>query len=411
MVREMQKVRDIVGQQDRDSSPVICGPQQRECVDATAGVLVHSNLAHSHAAHAPLVHTNFVSSVQPSRVAEVSEQVAGGPSASGVRRVEKTSGATQAELPPARPKLDSTVQLRLDDSPRDRCLEGCTERQRRSEERPEEHTCSNRGSASATSLRDPADDVEQGRATRVWREWLTALARDPEAALAAAQAYEQLDEDYKDEWLRILDKEGASLGVPRVALYAPLLAVESNPQRLLDILHRAAAEVQTSRERVATARPVERRALCGDLSDDVRLAVLVEPLYLDFVHVLACAYVPGHRFVWVRHDPIASGSEVVGHGGSLQGVRVERTPVKAMVDELARTIVAHRRGGEPLPEALRCFADLFGLDEGIDSVARVDAGASGAGDRREDGGCRSSAQQRSAQPRAKCDGRSMLRSH
>ncbi len=219
-----------------------------------------------------------------------------------------------------------------------------------------------------TNRRSAAGETRRGegdaRVTRVWREWLTALAKDPEAALAAAQAYEQLDDAARERWLSILDKEGASLEVPRVALYAPMLAVESNPQRLLEILGRVAAEVQSATRQRPTDHS-QRRALCGDLGQGVRLAVLVEPLYLDFVHVLACAYVPGRRFVWVRHDPIANASDVVSPGGTLECVRVDATPVKAVVDELARTIVAHQRGGEPLPEPLRCFADFFGIEDGV----------------------------------------------
>jgi hypothetical protein len=44
----------------------------------------------------------------------------------------------------------------------------------------------------------------------------------------------------------------------------------------------------------------------------------------------------------------------------LNGVVLEAMPLKAAVDDLAITVVAHTRIGRPLPEALSVFADLFG---------------------------------------------------
>jgi hypothetical protein len=198
--------------------------------------------------------------------------------------------------------------------------------------------------------------VHHQRVVKVWRGWLETLARDPEAALAAAQAYQQMDAAGRDEWLRALEADVASLGVPSVAVYAPLLAVESDPHRLRQIMQVLAH----SREVVACK--VVRRALRGRLPGGVQVAVLVEPLYLDFVQVLACGYVPGERFLWVRHDPIASGSQALSKVGTLEGADLEPTPLRGVVDDLARTIVAHRRYGGTLPEALRLFADVFGLD-------------------------------------------------
>jgi hypothetical protein len=43
-------------------------------------------------------------------------------------------------------------------------------------------------------------------------------------------------------------------------------------------------------------------------------------------------------------------------------VRLDESPVKVVVDDLARTIMGHQRTGGTLPEALCSFADLFGLD-------------------------------------------------
>jgi len=64
-----------------------------------------------------------------------------------------------------------------------------------------------------------------------WCEWLDALATDAEAALAAAMAYKALDANARDLWLSALEHDAERVTVPRVALYAPLLAVEAEPSR------------------------------------------------------------------------------------------------------------------------------------------------------------------------------------
>src|SRR6185437_6466766 len=64
-----------------------------------------------------------------------------------------------------------------------------------------------------------------------WRSWLSALATDAEAAMAAALAYESLPPEARDAWLDALDVDAPTLEVPRVALFAPLLAVEADTVR------------------------------------------------------------------------------------------------------------------------------------------------------------------------------------
>src|SRR6186713_719409 len=69
------------------------------------------------------------------------------------------------------------------------------------------------------------------RSVRAWRAWLGALANDAEAAQAAALAYEQLDASGRDAWIDSLAQDARELGVPRIAVYAPLLAVELDTAR------------------------------------------------------------------------------------------------------------------------------------------------------------------------------------
>jgi hypothetical protein len=192
------------------------------------------------------------------------------------------------------------------------------------------------------------------RSVQAWRAWLGALADDAEAAQAAALAYEQLDAFGRDAWLDSLSQDATELGVPRIAVYAPLLAVENDGTR---------------RERIESAMgPLEpgaaprgaTKALIGVSSDELKVAVLISPLYMDFVQVMACGYRLGESFDWVRHDPIVSARSAVRAGERVGGVVVEAAPLKGVIDELALTIVAHNRAHRQLPATLKAFAHVFG---------------------------------------------------
>jgi hypothetical protein len=212
----------------------------------------------------------------------------------------------------------------------------------------------------AERLLTPVPDPAQGdeRHVSAWCEWLGALATDAEAALATAIAYRDLTPAGRDYWLAVLDQDQKRLDVPRIALYAPLLAVESDPVR---------------RQRISEAMgPVDlevtprfgARGLSGVSPDGTRVAVLITPLYLDFAQVVACGYRTHVGFTWVRHDPIVLFSSVPRSGDRVEGVMLETTPLKALIDDLALAVLAHRRGGRELPEALSMFADLFGFVSG-----------------------------------------------
>lgn len=212
----------------------------------------------------------------------------------------------------------------------------------------------------ATEQRGGASD---SRVLDAWCAWLDALATDAEAALAAAMAYKDLDGVARETWLRALEQDCGRVGVPRIAMYAPLLAVESDPERRRRI--HAAMDPADSR---ATPRvpPHGLRGLLADgprASEGLRVATVVSPLYLDFVQVLACAYHPDRGFEWVRHDPIVNRAQAPKAGEQVGGVTLEALPLNTLVDELALTVLAHRRAGRELPEALRVFADLFGPGE------------------------------------------------
>jgi len=202
------------------------------------------------------------------------------------------------------------------------------------------------------------------RVVDAWCEWLGALAKDAEAALAAAMAYKELDAAARDRWLSALDHDAHRVSVPRIAVYAPLLAVETDPARRARITE-AIGPVDDAATPSVTARGVR-----GVTRDGLRVGVIVTPLYLDFVQVLACSYLPTTGFEWVRHDPIVDERRAPTHGTELAGVKLESIPLRALVDELAHAVLAHQRRGRPLPEALRVFADLFGPGVGDPSQGR-----------------------------------------
>jgi len=209
------------------------------------------------------------------------------------------------------------------------------------------------GTAERTPLPLPVPAGSEQRLVEAWREWLRALATDAEAALAAALAYQELGGDARDEWLGALEQDLELLSVPKFAVYAPLLAVESDPERR-DRIQRAVGSLDAASPRAA-AEGFEGVARHG-----LRIAVVVHPLYLDFVQVLACAYRTDMGFDWVRHDPIVTRERAPVAGSMLEGAKLESAPLRALIDDLAHAILAHRRSGRELPEALRVFADLFG---------------------------------------------------
>jgi hypothetical protein len=81
---------------------------------------------------------------------------------------------------------------------------------------------------------------------------------------------------------------------------------------------------------------------------------------MDFVQVMACGYRVAESFDWVRHDPIVSIGSVPRAGVRVEGVVVESSPLKGVIDELALTIVAHHRAHGEVTPALRAFAHVFG---------------------------------------------------
>jgi hypothetical protein len=201
------------------------------------------------------------------------------------------------------------------------------------------------------------------RMLAAWREWLSALASDADAALAAADLYAGLAPAARDAWLDALAEDGPSLHVPQLALYAPLLGVETDPDR------RARMEIAVALGDAggAAIESPDARAFSGMTSTGARVVALIQPVYLQFVRVLWCRFVPDEGIHWARHDSLLANGHAPKHGDIVDGVMLERTPQAPIVEELAHAILAHRRRDKELPGSLREFADLFGTDvEAID---------------------------------------------
>jgi len=201
------------------------------------------------------------------------------------------------------------------------------------------------------------------RILAAWREWLAALASDPEAAIAAAHVYGALSSEGRDAWLTALEEDAPKLGVPKVALYAPLLSVESDAariDRIRSVMSTALAEGGNPSEMMAVSSR-HTTALRGVVRDSrrARIAALVAPLYADFVQILWCRYSPNTGFEWVRLDAIHRASDAPRAGQLAEGVVLESTPLKLVVEELALAILAQRRHGFEIPASMVNFANLF----------------------------------------------------
>lgn len=189
------------------------------------------------------------------------------------------------------------------------------------------------------------------RAHNAWRTWLAVLARDADAVTAAALAYESLAPEGREAWLDALDQDAPDVGVPKIALYAPLLGVEEDDERRARIVLHVVG---------AARRSTPPRALVGARGED-RVCLIITPLYLDFVEILFCRYDPdvGIREAW--HKWLAHKSDVATCAAEV-GVTMNESPLPQVVEDLAHAVVADRRGGRSAPPSLVRYIDLFAPD-------------------------------------------------
>ncbi len=207
------------------------------------------------------------------------------------------------------------------------------------------------GPGTAKANGDKEGTKLEPRVHGAWRAWLESLATNSEAAVAAASLYGELDGAGRDAWLDALAEDAPKLAVPRGAVYGPLLAVETDPER------RARIGCLTG----VTVGPVTQieRALIGTATGGVRVAALVIPLYVNFVRLVVCRWVKDDGFDWVRQDPIVCEGDAPTAGSVIDGVQLFVSSSESVVNELAHAVLAHRRRGREMPKLLCDCADLF----------------------------------------------------
>jgi len=211
---------------------------------------------------------------------------------------------------------------------------------------------------SRTGKPGDAEAAAEPRVAAAFRAWLGALATDADAATAAAMAYEALPPDGRDAWLDALEIEAPAVDVPLLALYAPLLGVETDETRSkrIDVALSAAQP---------PSQPGAPRALRGLHSSGDTVVALVIPLYLDFVELLVCRYRTDVGLSSVRRGPLVSAGDVFGASPSAQhvdGTPVVEVPLAMVVEELAHAVLADRREGRAPPESLTRYEFLFTPD-------------------------------------------------
>ncbi|WP_394837855.1 hypothetical protein LVJ94_13165 [Pendulispora rubella] len=191
-----------------------------------------------------------------------------------------------------------------------------------------------------------------------WRVWLEALASDAEAAWAAALTYGELPRAVRQDWLDALDADLPTLGVPKVAVYAPLLAVEADEELRLRMVHAMGPLEGKSAWQAWRADSAQAGAPEGTM-----ILVLVRSLYLHFVELLVCTVAPDDVLVSAVHEPLSDGRAFEA-GQSVDGEpfaagELQPVPLEDAVEALAHAVVAERRKGHTLPDVMARFSDLF----------------------------------------------------
>lgn len=189
-----------------------------------------------------------------------------------------------------------------------------------------------------------SDDV----ARAAWSRWLRLLSHDEDAALGASLAFADLAAHDRDTWLDALDRELMSADHAAYA-YAPLLAVEEDPSRRARMLARLLRRAPASREPVVhVAGRVPYRAI-------VALSV-----YVPYVAVVGIVFdAQGvHEFVT---EPLCHEEGIAERVASFVGQPSARWAFRDFVDELALSIIAHRRRGSPFPPGLADYSALFSV--------------------------------------------------
>ncbi len=193
------------------------------------------------------------------------------------------------------------------------------------------------------------------RARAVFRTWLSRLATDADAVMAASALYEGLDDVERDAWISAIEEEVPEVDVPTVALFAPFLSVEGSEFRV--------ARMQAHLDQDLPEATVE--AFAGTFSDGDRALFYVFGRHLDFVETLLC------RLVGTSGDTPTGVRSVVAEALmrrpelprliSQLGVLLSPLELDEATVELGHAVVADARNGVSAPPLLARFTELFTL--------------------------------------------------
>ena len=222
-----------------------------------------------------------------------------------------------------------------------------------------EYAPPHQASTTASSHASAAVNISHAeRHDQVWSTWLEALASDAEAALGAALAYQTLTDKGRDAMLTALESDIQHIDVPPVAVFAPLLSVETDPSRRQRICAALASSTNPGLE--------APRTLVGIASNGDRIIVAMTPVYLRFVKVTSCRLVPDRCVTWITCEPLVHITNAVPPAHQLDGAVLELVPTSVAVDLIARAIVGHRLTDGTLPvETAKWLRPLVALFEGV----------------------------------------------
>jgi hypothetical protein len=191
---------------------------------------------------------------------------------------------------------------------------------------------------------------DDGAARGAFRAWLAAQSTDPDAALAAAFLYAELDPPARDAYLDAVEEDvlaGGLGGVRALGAVIPLLAVETDAGRTARLRRWIDAE---------EALPREGFALVGT-DGRARVTILCAPVYLEFVDLLVCRH-DARGIEAADHEPMVRRARAMERAAAL-GVPLAPAPLVDAVEDLAHAVVAHRRAGRDAPRALVAMARVF----------------------------------------------------
>ncbi len=178
-------------------------------------------------------------------------------------------------------------------------------------------------------------------------------AYDPEAARGLAAAYASLPEAMRSDLVDAVLVDAGVEGVPAGSALVPLLSAESDPaiaQRIADAIH-AAGGAGLATKNTASAWAA------GDANHGG--AVLVRPLYADFVETWALSW-QGERIEQSVFQPMLRSEDAEKQARDLKlAASFEPIPLSDISQLVASKLQTH--SGASWPEGSERFRDLLGF--------------------------------------------------